>query len=246
MISFVCKKCDFAKQLPANYAGKKVACPKCKTPATLGETPRKPLKASEPPVIQPQVETKSSRARLVVNEPIRLIAVALASAIFTSLCWGSVMVLRSSTGNQATASNATTSGSAASPANTQQKKEKLTAIMLLKKVGSYTEVGINKRDYGSKLLDVNAELNSQLLEINDSDFCDKAKDVMAVYKDANSYWSNAIRYEGQICSLADFEANYYADCTYLLPVKYNTNSVNRFWLMASEKLEALEAKLGSE
>ena len=72
---------------------------------------------------------------------------------------------------------------------------KLAALAILKKLESYTEVGISYQEFSSRLLDINAELDATIEPIQDQDFRNEAKDILKVYADSSSYWGDAIKYD---------------------------------------------------
>jgi hypothetical protein len=120
---------------------------------------------------------------------------------------------------------------------------KLAALAILKKLESYTEVGISYQEFSSRLLDINAELDATIEPIQDQDFRNEAKDILKVYADSSSYWGDAIKYDTLPFEKAILKADYHGYPE--LPNTYSSSLTNKFWTIAQRKLNALKAGPGS-
>ena len=243
MPTFTCPSCGYSKELSSNLVGKRVACPRCKSESRIA--------ASHLAVAQKPAHEVAPSKRKQELPVLPLLLCAGVSALVTSLAWGIVVITLWPAANarqivSTPADQVTPAGSAKPIALVEdsERKTKRQIVAVLKKMESYTEVGINLRNFSAKLLDVNAELSRELSTLPDSEFTKRAKNVMLVYKDCSSFWSSSIEYDGQSCWATDYDGDYFgSEFADLLPEKYSTYSVSRFFTMASERLKKLEGMI---
>lgn len=67
------------------------------------------------------------------------------------------------------------------------------ALKALRKLSSATEVGINFRDYGSRVVDVKTELNELLPTITEGRTKEAIQSAMSAYQDAGTLWNGYIQ-----------------------------------------------------
>ena len=241
-MKFTCTNCNYSRAVSSNYAGKKVTCPKCKTQIRI------PADLEVPVPLNRLAKNKYSQSlgKKQQSNFVRLAAVAIVSILITSALWGSAWYYStprknpSQLSSQLSIRNSATAEQAA-PTSSPAKKD---ALAVLKRMQSYTEVGINYREYSSKLLDVKADFDSHIEMVNDSTFKNKAKNIMAIYKDANGYWGEAIKYSDTKYASLDhkypFEADY--EIFHGLQYKeYSTSHLSTIWACATSELAELEA-----
>lgn len=71
------------------------------------------------------------------------------------------------------------------------------ALKSLRKLAAATEVGVNFQEYGSRLIDVKAEVNEFLPKITDGYVKDEIKLAMDAYADAGTAWNGFIQNQQQ-------------------------------------------------
>lgn len=76
---------------------------------------------------------------------------------------------------------------------TKNYEEIESALKSLRKLAAATEVGVNFQEYGSRLIDVKAEVNEFLPKITDGYVKDEIKLAMESYADASTAWNNMLR-----------------------------------------------------
>ncbi len=139
--------------------------------------------------------------------------VATAVTLLTSLIWGSTLFFLLSDKADKVVITTTDDSS------------KQDVVSILRKMESYTETGINFREYSSKLLDVNAEFKAATSRIADEHFVTSAGYAMDYFHKAKDYWKKSFDDEYGI---------------------YTTADVQQSWQSASTLIDGLSSRLDSQ
>jgi hypothetical protein len=75
--------------------------------------------------------------------------------------------------------------------SSEQKTAASDALKALQKVDAATQVGVNKIQYGSLLIDAQAAVNQAVPKLPDGELVNEIKAAMECYADANAGWSEA-------------------------------------------------------
>jgi hypothetical protein len=127
------------------------------------------------------------------------------------------------------------------------------ALRALRKMMSATEVGISYQEYGSRLIDLKAEVDEALSQMQPGDLKTEISSAMEAYADASTAWSTALQH-GRDSMFPDLEPATSLIRKYDLPIDRSIGmplvmrsvALSKIWGMARNHIERASALMNAE